>query len=109
MNKFETLTTMLVAVLGGMSIVMPFVIEFTKNLIGEAKIITKFGKLEKFCAFITAIISVVVYVFLFVLVPEYYAKLNIAQIIVVGIIFSFACSMGSQIGYDKIIKWIIRK
>lgn len=109
MDKFNTLISVLVVVLGIMSVIMPFVIEFVKTMIGEPKIITIFGKLERFCAFTTAIASLLVYILLFILCPEYFVVCSIIQIIAFGFIFMFTCAMASQIGYDKIIKWIIHR
>ena len=109
MYKFETIITLLVAVLGFMAVVMPFVIEFIKNMIGEAKIISAFGNLERFSAIATALVSVIIYVILYILVPEYWNNIKTLQVVVIGFIFTFSCAMASQIGYDKIIKWIINK
>lgn len=109
MEKFEKIITLLVSVLGIMSIVMPFVIEFLKKMIGSTKITTVFGNLERFCALATAIVSVIIYVILNIMVPEMFATYNLAQNIVIGLVFTFATAMASQIGYDKIIKWIINR
>lgn len=107
MEKFNTLISVLVVVLGIMSVIMPFVIEFIKNMIGQEKIITLFGKLERFCAFATSVVSLLIYILLCILCPEYFIVCNIIQIIAFCFIFMFICAMASQIGYDKIIKWII--
>ena len=109
MDKYNVLIAVLVSALGIMSVVMPFVIEFLKNMITEAKVITIFGVLERFCAFVSAIGGVVVYVAIYILLPETFTGVNIAQIIMIGIFFTGACAVASQIGYDKIIKWIIKK
>ena len=109
MDKFNSLVSVLVVVLGIMSIIMPFVIEFVKNMIGEPIVIKAFGKLERFCAFTTAVASLLIYILLYILCPEYFTICNIIQVIAFGFIFMFICAMASQIGYDKIIKWIIHR
>ena len=109
MDKFGDILTVLVSALGIMAVVMPFVIEFIKTLIGESKVITIFGVLERFCALVSAIAGVVVYVAIYILMPELFKSANIAQVIVIGIFFTGACAIASQIGYDKIIKWIINR
>lgn len=109
MEKYNVLIAVLVSALGIMSVVMPFVIEFLKNMITEKKVISIFGVLERFCACVSAIGGVVVYVAIYILLPATFIGINIPQIIVIGIFFVGACAIASQIGYDKIIKWIINK
>lgn len=109
MEKFNEILTVLVSALGIMAVIMPFVIEFIKNLVTEAKIISIFGVLERFCAFVSAVAGLIVYVSLNILLPEAFKGANIPQIIVIGIFFIGSCAIASQIGYDKIIKWIINR
>ncbi len=109
MEKFSEILTVLVSALGVMAVVMPFVIEFIKNMITEKVVIKIFGVLERFCALVSAIAGVIVYVSICILLPELFKSANIAQIIVIGIFFSGACAIASQIGYDKIIKWLINR
>ena len=109
MEKYNVLIAVLVSALGIMAVVMPFVIEFLKNMITEAKVISIFGVLERFCAFVSAIAGVVVYVTIYILLPDTFIGINIVQIVVIGIFYTGACAIASQIGYDKIIKWLINR
>lgn len=109
MEKFSEIMTLLVSTLGVMAVIMPFVIEFIKNLVTEEKILKIFGTLERFCALVSAIIAVIIYVTLIILIPEAFTAANIVQRIVIGIFFTCGCAIASQIGYDKIIKWIVNK
>lgn len=109
MIKYDEILTVLVSTLGVMAVVMPFVIEFLKTMITEAKVISIFGVLERFCALVSAVAGVVVYVAINILAPELFKNVNIAQTIVIGIFFAGSCAIASQIGYDKIIKWLINK
>ena len=109
MEKFSEILTVLVSALGIMAVVMPFVIEFIKNMITEKVVIKIFGVLERFCALVSAVAGVIVYVAIYILVPELFKSANIAQVIVIGLFYMGACSIASQIGYDKVIKWIINR
>ena len=109
MEKFNESLTVLVSALGIMAVVMPFVVEFIKNMVTEKVVIKIFGVLERFCALVSAIAGVIVYVAIYVLMPEIFKGANLAQVIVIGGFFMGACAIASQIGYDKIIKWIINK
>lgn len=109
MDKFSSIITLLVSVLGVMPIIMPFVIEFIKSMVGQNKIVSIFGNLERFSAIATAIVSVVIYILLHIFLPESFMALNLIQKIATGFVFTFANAMASQIGYDKIIKWIINR
>lgn len=109
MIKYDEILTVLVSTLGVMAVVMPFVIEFLKTMITEAKVISIFGVLERFCALVSAVAGAVVYVAINILVPELFKNVNIAQTIVIGIFFTGSCCMGNQVGYDKLCKWIIEK
>ena len=109
MEKFSEILTILVSTLGVMAVAMPFVIEFIKNMVTEAKVISIFGVLERFCAFVSAIAGVIVYVSINILMPEMFASATMPQKIVIGAFFMGACAIASQIGYDKIIKWLINR
>ena len=109
MEKFHDILVLLVAVLGVMAVVMPFVIEFIKTMIGEKKVIEVFGVQERFCALVSALAGVIVYVSMNILIPDAFKTATIPQIIVIGVFFAGACSLASQIGYDKLIKWIINR
>lgn len=109
MEKFNEILTVLVSALGIMAVVMPFVVEFIKNMVTEKVVIKIFGVLERFCALVSAIAGVIVYVAIYVLMPEIFKGANFAQVIVIGAFFMGACAIASQIGYDKIIKWLINK
>ena len=89
------------------SLITALFIEAFKKIVHEDKIKAEFRSLEIFALVFTTIIATVTYlVFLLFTVTTSLLILDIVKLIVIGILFVFACDCGSQVGYDKVIKTI---
>lgn len=89
------------------SILLPIVIEAIKKAFGEEKIKETFCKMEIFCLFISFFIGIFVMVF-YLIATNHTSALFIDKVKDIFIVIGFGCmsGIGSQIGYDKVIKTI---
>ena len=103
----EQLILGIVSIIGGIAVVAPTCIEILKNLIGEEKIINIFGKMEVFSLVFSTIAGVVGIIIIVLFMPQLLADFNVAQKIFIGIAFVVICAIGSQVSYDKVMKWLL--
>lgn len=103
----EQLIMNAVSILGAIAVIAPLCIEILKNLIGEDKIKRIFGTMEIFSLVFSAIAGVVGMIFIVLFKADILSVFTIGQKIFIGIAFILACAIGSQISYDKVIKWLL--
>lgn len=107
MEKYSECISVLISVLTAMSIFMPFVIQWLKKLVTEETIVKKFKTVELFSFICTAIVALVIYVFVLVFVPTLFSGWSIPQIILMAIGFIAVAGFASQGMYDKVIKQLL--
>lgn len=107
--NYLQVVTVCISMLFVCSLIFALVIEAAKKLISEEKIKEKFGSLEIFSLVVSLVLGLVIYVvylLFFVLGKFQIVGLDIVRFIFIGIAFVFGCGIGSQVGYDKVIKTI---
>lgn len=106
MNYLQIVTTC-IGLLFTCSLIFALVIEAVKKLMTEETIKKTFGSLENFSLLVSTILGLVVYVIylvFFIIGKMDISNLDIAKLIIIGLVFIFSCGLGSQVGYDKVIK-----
>lgn len=101
------LVTVCIGLLLICSFIFPLIIEAAKKLLSEEKIIKMFKSMELFSLFVSVILGLIVYIVylvFFIIGTATIIPLDIVKFILIGIIFVFSCGLGSQVGYDKVIK-----
>lgn len=89
------------------SLVFSLIIEAAKKLLTEETIKQKFGSMEAFSLLVSLVLGLLVYVIylvFFIFGTVEVSVLDIVRFIIIGIVFMFSCGLGSQVGYDKVIK-----
>lgn len=101
------IVTILISLLLVCSFVFALVIEAAKKLIGDEKIKEKFGSLEFFSLIVSFILGAIVYLaylLFFVVGVMSVNTIDIVRLVFIGVIFVVSGGLGSQVGYDKVIK-----
>lgn len=107
--NYLQIVTVCISMLFACSLIFSLVIEASKKLLTEEKIKDTFGSLEIFSLLVSLVLGLLiflVYIVFFVLGKYQISTLDIVKLIFVGIGFVFGCGIGSQVGYDKVIKTI---
>ena len=95
----------LIVLLTVVSLVTSLMIEAIKKVVSDETIKKYFKSLEIFSLVFTMIVAVATFlIFLLFYIKEPVVALDIFKLVITGILFTFACGCGSQVGYDKVIK-----
>lgn len=89
------------------SVLFPIVIEAIKKIINDDNIKKIFGSLELFSLVISIILGILIficYLIFFIFGMYQITFIDIIKFIFIGITFVISCGIGSQVGYDKLLK-----
>lgn len=109
MINWLELITMLTGLMATTALITTLIIEMFKKILTEKVISEKFKSMEIFSLIITLVISMLVYAIylLFFVIGKYDIQmLDCIKLIACGLVYMVACSVSSQVGYDKVIKLI---